>query len=269
MSDFAYQGQLKVQADGETIIYEKRGDEIVLDYLTALFDWLVALADAYLAIVGLGGEIVPTLQTVAQNGTGSLRPMIHQMIRAIGSQTTYRLGYRFTELICSTCLTQCRAHKVRLHWWESVTYYGCRTCGQSRKLFNCSQGVTVVLDSARPAAYNGQSDGSLEINWLAYRELFDFDRVEILRAGDEEVERFAVQVGNDTDPVRRSRYKKMECLVGPDCRLSANTTRILQHTFGRVVQTPKKESAAWQPATRVAIHPDRRDQEMVLADKVH
>jgi hypothetical protein len=30
-------------------------------------------------------------------------------------------------------------------------------------------------------------------------DLFDFDRVEIQQATDEEVERFAVQVGNDTD----------------------------------------------------------------------
>lgn len=235
ISDFAYQGQLKVQPDGETIIYEKRGDEIALDYLTALFDWLVDLAEAYPAIVGLGGEIVPTLHTIAQEGSGTLRPLIHQMIRTIGRQTVYRLGYRFTELICPICLTHCQVHKVWLHWWESVTYYGCRTCGQSRKLLSCPQGVTVVLDSARPDAYSGQTDGSLEINWLVRRELFDFDRVEIVQADDEAVERFAVQIGNDTDEIRRSRYAHMRCIIGPACDLSENTQRILERTFGELV----------------------------------
>jgi hypothetical protein len=58
--------------------------------------------------------------------------------------------------------------------------------------------------------------------------------LEIILATDEEVEHFAVQVGNDTDPVRSRDYKQMRCTVGPDCKLSANTMRILQRTFGQV-----------------------------------
>lgn len=50
-------------------------------------------------------------------------------------------------------------------------------------------------------------------------------------------ERFAVQVGNDTDPVRRPTYAQMRCLVSPECGLSENTMRILQRTFGRVEMT--------------------------------
>jgi hypothetical protein len=51
------------------------------------------------------------------------------------------------------------------------------------------------------------------------------------------VERFAVQVGNDTDPVRQEFYRFMRCVISPDCRLSDNTIRILRRTFGQVDDT--------------------------------
>jgi len=59
--------------------------------------------------------------------------------------------------------------------------------------------------------------------------------VNIIQATDEEVERFAVQVGNDIDPFRKPRYKEMPCLIDTDCDLSENTWRILQQMFGQVV----------------------------------
>jgi hypothetical protein len=55
-----------------------------------------------------------------------------------------------------------------------------------------------------------------------------------VQATDEEVERFAVQVGNDTDAIRKPRYKKMRCTVSADCQLSANTMRILKRIFGSI-----------------------------------
>ena len=53
---------------------------------------------------------------------------------------------------------------------------------------------------------------------------------------DEEVERFAVQVGNDTDGSRRSRYQEMACIISPECQLSESATRVLDHIFGKVVR---------------------------------
>jgi hypothetical protein len=76
--------------------------------------------------------------------------------------------------------------------------------------------------------------GVLYLNWLARRNLFDFDTVTIVQASDEMVERFAVQVGNDTDPTRRPRYNHMPCRVSAKANLSENTVRILHRTFGAV-----------------------------------
>ena len=79
-----------------------------------------------------------------------------------------------------------------------------------------------------------QQDGQLRVNWLTRRTLFDFDRVEIIQATDEDVERFVIQVGNDTDTFRQPRYKQMRCVVAPDCQLSENTWKILRSFFGQV-----------------------------------
>ena len=46
--------------------------------------------------------------------------------------------------------------------------------------------------------------GHLRVNWLTYFQPFDFVQVEIHNASDEDVERFAVQMGNDTDPIRQA-----------------------------------------------------------------
>ena len=67
--------------------------------------------------------------------------------------------------------------------------------------------------------------------------------MEIIQATDEEVERFAVQVGNDTDPYREPRYEQMQCSVDPKCQLSENTLRILESIFGPVNRVSKVTDA--------------------------
>lgn len=115
-----------------------------------------------------------------------------------------------------------------------MTYYGCRICGQSRSFLEVEPGqVIAVLDEDNPAEQLHQ-EGTLRVNWLRYRKLFDFDRIEIIRADDEAVERFAVQAGNETDPTRRAAYVNIPCAIAPDCALSVNSRRILERLFGPV-----------------------------------
>ncbi len=90
-----------------------------------------------------------------------------------------------------------------------------------------------VLDSQDEAELIKEQN-NLRVNWLQRRALFDFNRVEIIQATDEEVERFAVQVGNDTDEWRKPRYEQMTCVVSARCQLSENTLRILERMFGEV-----------------------------------
>lgn len=222
----------RVKADpmGRRISYTQQGMQTNTKYLQFLLDWLNEVADAYPTIVALGGEAVTPLQSLAKRNS-SLEPLITQLLFDVANQTKIRLGYQAKDLVCSHCLTSCGKHKIILSWWQSITYYGCRTCRQSQKFF---KGWVVARLDNTMAQEQIQQDGILRVNWLSRRTLFDFDEVEIIQATDEEVERFAVQVGNDTDFLRKPRYQQMRCVVSADCGLSENSHRILRRMFGSV-----------------------------------
>jgi hypothetical protein len=114
---------------------------------------------------------------------------------------------------------------------NKVSFFGCRECFQSQDFYKADH-IVAVLDTLM--ADPSQNDSTLRINWLQHGTLFDFDSVEIISATDEDVERFAVQVGNDTFPARARHYKQMKCMVSSNCHLSENTLRILNKTFGHV-----------------------------------
>jgi RNase P subunit RPR2 len=222
-------GELEAEPGGQMFIYEQFGVETDRKYLRALFDFMCDLADNYSQVLEVEGEAVPALAEIAQDKQHSLQHIAGQLLRDIEYQTTTRLRDQAPRLFCPRCLTYCGEHQVGP--FGDITYYGCRVCGQSRQF---EEGrMIAVLDSHLPTL-RAQQDGVWRVNWLARRDLFDFDEVEIVQATDEDVERFAVQVGNDTDPARQSRYKEMHCRVSPECRLSENTRRILARMFGVV-----------------------------------
>lgn len=195
-------------------------------------DW-AAHFTARQKLVALAGEAVEPLSRLAADGVHPLRSVAMELLTYIEQETTLRFAGRLAELLCPHCLTRFRAHSIHLPWGVSFTYYGCRTCRQSQEFLEGIKRVVALLDAARPETQLRQA-GTLRVNWLARPRLFDFDRVELIRASDLQVERFAVQVGNDTDPYRKPRYSQMRYRIGPECHLSENTLRILDRMFGRV-----------------------------------
>ncbi|MCP4403798.1 MAG: hypothetical protein GY801_41640 [bacterium] len=184
----------------------------------------------------LGGEVVEPLMALVQDNNPSLRATVIWVLKRVAEETTTHLARNAPHLVCSRCLVHFRAHRVRVHlsWWhETFTYYGCGACRQSREFFDWPGEIVAVLDQEMNDE-QVQAEGVLRVNWLKRRSLSDFNRVEIIKSSDEQVERLAVQVGNDTDDFRSPHYKKMVCEIAPDCLLSENTLRILKRTFGEV-----------------------------------
>jgi hypothetical protein len=177
-----------------------------------------------------GGEAVPHLQPLASQISSALRPIALDLLSQISQETTARLASRENEFLCPHCLTACGPHDISFPKGDKLRYYGCRTCGQSQELLEGQ--VVAVLD--QEMATEIEVAGTIRVNWLARRNLFDFNTVEIIKATDEEVERFVVQIGNDTDAVRAGRYTQLPCLVYPGCVLSENSLKLLRRPFGRV-----------------------------------
>jgi len=233
----SWRGYIKVEPDGQNICYEQENIEEEIKYLQSLFEWLVDLADVYPIVLDIGGEAVPTLYQIVVYEYHILRQVAAQLLHDIGRETTARLASQ-TSLLCPRCFMYVDSHHINLPRSQSVTYYGCRNCQQSREFIEFQGCIIAVLDS-QMTTEQVQQDGVLRVNWLTRRALFDFDEVEIVQATDEDVERFAVQVGNDTDPAREPRYQGMRCVVLPECHLSENTWRILQRMFGVVEMGPE------------------------------
>jgi hypothetical protein len=227
-----YDGKIETMAWGESVWYWQAGALTYVDKMRRICNLLADLADRYPAVMSIGGTAVHSLEIIGRQNSQMFGVAV-QMLRDIAHDTQKRLGPRAEHLICPRCLVRCGAHRADLPQQFDVTYYGCRLCRQSREFIDCPQGVVAVLDAGWADA-QAQQDGLLRVNWLARRALFDFDQVEIIRAADKDVERFAVQVGNDTDPLRSPRYAEMGCAVGPACGLSENTLRVLESTFGQV-----------------------------------
>jgi len=192
---------------------------------------MVNLANAYPKIVELGGEAIPALQTVATRAGDELQSVTVQLLKDISWETKKRLKHQREYILCPYCLTHPHSRKVRLSWMRAISYYGCRVCGQSREFVEVK--AIAVLDKEMSTEQVEQK-GYLLVNWFARQNLFDFCAVRILQATDKDVESLAIQIGNDTDKIRKKFYKKMECFVSIDCGLSENTMRILQHTFWQV-----------------------------------
>lgn len=171
-------------------------------------------------VLVLGGEAVRSLREVALNK--QYRSKAIQLLLAIEQETMDRLGYRASKIFCPQCLTRFNQHTYPLLKWKTLTYYGCRICSQSRDFFD-GQIIAVLDRSMRESSI--RENGEVYINWLQLRTLFDFTKVEIIDATDEDVERFVTQLKNDT--VRN----EFEISYTIHCNLSENTRRILKWAF--------------------------------------
>lgn len=221
---------ITIEANGAAFVYEERGIITDNNFLGRLFDFLAELPHTYPEVISLGGEAVSALEQIASESSEELQAVAQQLLRDISAETQ-RLKWDNERSFCPRCLTGCVTYEVSTGWWSSLTFYGCRTCRQSREFLKGS--LIAVLDSQMEAELV-ERQARVRVNWLRRRSLFDFHWVEIVQASDEEVERFAVQAGNDTDEWRKSRYAQMPCVVSAQCRLSENTLRILERMFGEV-----------------------------------
>jgi hypothetical protein len=92
------------------VCYEQEGIENDSDYLGYLFDLLSDLADAYSAVVALGGKVVPFLKDMLARHHHEL--IAAELLKNIAKRTTEQLGDRAPQLLYPSCLTRYKAHEV-------------------------------------------------------------------------------------------------------------------------------------------------------------
>jgi hypothetical protein len=224
-------GIVETTEQGHKLTYMQRNLETNSSHLNVALETLHRLIQIYPAMLASGGQFIPLLHPMATDEKHPLRDVAQQLVQDI-APTTHHLAQALSGLVCRHCLLNFAEHKADLSRFRVVTYYGCQQCHRSTEYFEVRQ-VIAVLDQ-KTADKTAYDNGVLRINWMRHRHLFNFNTVEIINAADEDVERFAVQVGNDTDPLRQSHYETMLCKVWANCNLSENTMRILRRIFGSI-----------------------------------
>jgi hypothetical protein len=184
------------------------------------------------ALATVGGQAVEDVADLAHAEDERIRKLSLWILKGISKDTRARLGHD-RKWLCPHCLVRAQRHYAVLKLRPDVPYYGCRQCHHSREGLTASS-VQAVLDNRMTGDWQPVGR-AIRVHWLGHRTPFDFDRVIIESATDQEVEQFVVAVGNDTDEVRRQRYPRIPCHVSRQCQLSENTLRILKNTFGKVM----------------------------------
>jgi hypothetical protein len=231
-SNLSLSGTVALSPDGQHLLYEEdrlRRDPAVLQEMS---DIMVEFLKLYPRLANLGTFALPFLQPLAVK-EHPFQPVLKQLLHHIAKESQNRLGERSRPSLCPTCFRRCISQELKLSLTDRLSYYGCRACGQNLEFLEVEKRVVALLDTQMSQNYLLR-EGVLFVNWLLHRQSFDFDEVYIRRATDEDVERFASQAGNDTDPLQQPRYSPMRCLIWPEAELSENSLKILQHTFGRV-----------------------------------
>jgi len=184
-------------------------------------------------LVTAGGEAVEALSRLTTGEDEALSTLARWLLDNIERETKARLADRAADLLCPDCLVSFARYEVDLGRLASMAYYGCRKCGQSRRVLETDRKVVAVLD-ADWRETRAERTGYLRVNVLLDQPLFEFERVEIIKATDHQVERFVMLLANDDDAGRQAHYSRAICLLGPQVALSQNTLRLLAHTFASV-----------------------------------
>lgn len=221
-----------VEAEGEGLCYRPEELLVDLDELYTHLDFFAPLAGARPNFLAKGPHLIDLIQApILNQPQHPFYTLINQWLTDIAAETVARWGGGKERLICTDCYTTIIRQTLPIK--PPVDYYACRRHRHSSTALPVTGQVVAVLDEAMVESHILDTP-HLRVNWLKLGHLFDFDVVEILRANDEQVERFAVQVGNDTDPTRKDNYAHMNCRIDPEAQLSDNSLRVLRRLFGGV-----------------------------------
>ncbi|MFK7845163.1 MAG: HEAT repeat domain-containing protein, partial [Rhodothermales bacterium] len=183
------------------------GEEKELDALQALFQ---------AGDIRCLGTVMARVQQLEQPAS-TMEEIIKQRLIDILKQAQHIKP----EVICTQDLTRFISSSQ-----NQLPYYTCRMCGDSYHALRVNK-VVVVLQTDAPA-HSMDNEAHFRFNWLKQPILIDFDEVEIGDVADEEILRFCVMVGNDTDLFRKT---KVRCEIKSSAQLSPNTIRVLHKTF--------------------------------------
>lgn len=180
------------------------------DFNEQLFSMLLS---NWHALIIQGGSIVNKLIGKFVDGTESTtNDIILTLLISIGRHTR---TYKDTNPICPYCFVRFESIKK-----QNVDFFVCPKCWQSTNRIDNIDSIYLSINRAMDT-HRLINQYVLYVNWLFYKEPFDFDAVYIGPHEDIDIEKlivFLVELNKNT--------KKIPCYI--DAKISDNSRRILQ-----------------------------------------
>ena len=151
---------------------------------------------------------------------------------------TLEAGYAFQkrmapDLLCLDHLTRFREYIKHSTFFgrhgDVFPYYGCSVCASTVNSIRAKH-IVAVLDTSMTTPHT-VSHNSMHINWLQCKTLFPFTQIEIGTCPEDEITDFCIQVGNDTDTYRTTRYSTVNVYLKPGTTLSSQSQTRLSRFF--------------------------------------
>ena len=131
----------------------------------------------------------------------------------------------------------CLIHFARftVHRISGVEYLGCRRC-QSTLFGMQASMVYLMLDEDMQKEVEIYQDRIL-INRFSIQSDVDFDHIHIGRCEREKIRSLCIEMGNETDPIRRKASGSATCSIEPTVSLDREITNLLVQQFRKVVHS--------------------------------
>lgn len=156
---------------------------------------------------------------------------IHQVLKSLDADA---VKYK-DPMLCMTHLRRFARRRFISNFYpfQYSPYVCCLECGKTIAGKRVTT-LIVALDEQLPSQ-TWRDEETIVVNWIKQDGLCDFDEVEIREVSEQDVNRFCLAIGNDTDRHRRKHYKRVTCRIYTDS-LNANTKQLLARAFGKIEQ---------------------------------
>jgi hypothetical protein len=156
--------------------------------------------------------LVERLETTNIKTQDAIKKALVKINRELKSHADNLLCKKHFARFALTKLPDVKSSKLR-----NLSYYACRICKKASNVIPHVHNVTAVLDSDM-SKLTSLKRNNLRVNYLKFNELFDFERIEIVKANIHDVKLFLNRIKRDTDEFRQKRYRKMACTVKRECK---------------------------------------------------
>ena len=203
--------------------------------------WLPVLPDA------INGDIFPLETIEAAAIQGDIRPLsiLVQAATKFDPPTTVRSSEIFDRFVTTIKTINQFVNEFHASWYckqdytrfksvrqGRITSTSCRTC-KSTLYAARVQSIVATLDE-QMGPLSSVEGHQLKINWLKLNRLFDFDEVDIITASDQDIMRFCMLVGNDSDAYRIPKYARVKCTIHNADQLNTQTRTVIKRCFPMV-----------------------------------